>query len=133
GGPMSTDDTVQQPRGIDGDLPTVLVDQIDVHVTQFLRPRLEGLTDQEYFFDPTGHGTAWTVHPRRPDDPARPRAIQAGAGDMVVDFELPEPQPAPVTTIAWRLAHIVVGILGARSQTHLGGPQADYVSWEYAA
>ena len=28
--------------------------------------------------------------------------------------ELPPPEPAPVTTIAWRLSHVLVGVLGGR-------------------
>jgi hypothetical protein len=45
---------------------------------------------------------------------------------------VPEPSPAPVTTIAWRLAHIIVGVLAARVAGHFGGPAADYLEWEYA-
>ena len=40
--------------------------------------------------------------------------------------------PAPVTTIAWRLAHIIVGVLGARAHNHFDGPEADYQTFEYA-
>ena len=32
----------------------------------------------------------------------------------------------PFTTIAWRIAHIIVGVLGARAQNHLDGPTTDY-------
>ena len=42
------------------------------------------------------------------------------------------PQPEPFTTIAWRLAHVIVGVLAARSHHHFGGPPADYRSWPYA-
>jgi DinB superfamily len=38
----------------------------------------------------------------------------------MIDFALPEPDPPPVTTIAWRIAHLVVGVLGARVATHFG-------------
>ena len=37
-----------------------------------------------------------------------------------------------MTTIAWRLAHIIVGVLGARVASHFGGPPADYQTFEYA-
>lgn len=37
-----------------------------------------------------------------------------------------------MTTIAWRLAHIVVGVLGARVHSHFGGPEVDYLSFAYA-
>ena len=36
----------------------------------------------------------------------------AGSGDFTIDFEWPEPEPVPVTTIAWRLGHIIVGVFG---------------------
>jgi hypothetical protein len=31
--------------------------------------------------------------------------------NYTVDFTFPQPEPPPVTTIAWRLAHIIVGCL----------------------
>jgi len=129
---MTSDDTTA-PRGLDGDLPTVLVDQIEYHMREFMRPRLEGLTDEEYVYDPTGDGDIWTVHPRTPAELPPPTSIQGGSGAMVIDFEAPEPDPAPFTTIAWRLGHVVVGVLAMRSHSHFGGPPADYMSWEYAA
>lgn len=133
-GPEMTDDgTTIETRGTDGDLPTVLLEQIDVHWTQFLRPRLEGLSDEEYVWDPSGTGRAWTVHPRWDDADLPPGAMQGGGGELVIDFAAPEPDPAPFTTIAWRLGHVIVGILADRSANHCGGPPADYMSWEYAA
>lgn len=121
------------PIGTDGDLPTVLLDQIEFHMREQLRPRLAGLTDQEYFFDPSGAGRAWTVHPRAAEGEPPPTSLQGGSGQMVIDFEFPEPDPAPLTTIAWRLGHVIVGVLAARSHSHHGGPPADYMSWDYAA
>jgi hypothetical protein len=94
-------------------LTSHLTFQLDFHWSQQLRPRLDGLTDDEYFWEPVPD--CWTVHP-----------------DGSVDFTYPEPQPAPVTTIAWRLAHIIVGVLGARVHSHFGGPPADYQTWNYA-
>ncbi len=95
------------------DLTTQLADQLDFHWTNFLRPRLDGLTDDEYFWEPvTG---CWTVH-----------------RDGGIDFEYPEPAPAPFTTIAWRLAHVIVGVFAMRNHSHFGGPAADYQSWDYA-
>ncbi|MGO2996251.1 MAG: hypothetical protein ACTIII_15585, partial [Brachybacterium alimentarium] len=106
---MNDDAPTAPTEGRDGDLPTVLVDQIELHVREHLRPRLEGLTDEEYFFDPSVDGNAWTIHPRTPAGQTPPTALQGGDGDMVIDFEFPEPEPSPLTTIAWRLGHIVVG------------------------
>jgi hypothetical protein len=37
-----------------------------------------------------------------------------------------------VTTIAWRIGHIVVGVLGTRVGSHFGGPAVDYHSFTYA-
>ena len=49
-----------------------------------------------------------------------------------IDFEYPQPEPAPFTTIAWRLAHVIIGVLAMRNHSHFGGPPADYQSWAYA-
>jgi hypothetical protein len=53
----------------------------------------------------------------------------------VADFEYPEPVPAPVTTIAWRLGHVIVGVLGERNASHFGGPPISYqtVDWPRTA
>lgn len=115
------------------DLPTVLLDQIEDHVRGPVRARLAGLTDEEYFFDPTPVGTAWTVHPRLPEGELPPSWMQGGSGAMVIDFQHPEPQPAPLTTIAWRLGHLIVGVLAMRNHSHFGAPPADYMGWDYAA
>ena len=39
-------------------------------------------------------------------------------GEFTIDYARPEPDPPPVTTIAWRLGHIVVGVLGMRVASH---------------
>ncbi len=90
-----------------------LADQLDFHWTTQLRPRLDGLTDDEYFWAPVPN--SWTVHP-----------------DGGIDFDYPAPEPAPFTTIAWRLAHVIVGVLAMRNHSHFDGPPADYQSWPYA-
>jgi hypothetical protein len=95
------------------DVTTQLADQLDYHWTHQLRPRLDGLTDDEYFWQPIPD--CWTVHP-----------------DGSIDFAYPAPQPAPFTTIAWRLAHVIVGVFAMRNHSHFGGPAADYQSWDYA-
>ena len=48
-----------------------------------------------------------------------------------MDFAIPEPVPPPVTTIAWRLGHIIVGVLSMRVASHFGGPPTDYSSHRY--
>ena len=112
---------------MDLDLNSQLVDQLDWHWTHQLRPRLIGLTDDEYVWEPVPG--CWSVRPRGTGT----APIAAGSGAMTVDFAFPEPEPAPVTTIAWRIAHLVVGVLGMRVASHFGGPPMDYESFEYAA
>ncbi len=60
---------------------------------QTLRSRLEGLTDEEFFWEPAPR--CWTVHP---DVNER----------WVVDYTDPAPEPPPFTTIAWRLVHLAM-------------------------
>ena len=95
------------------ELASHLAEQLDFHWRVQLRPRLAGLTDDEYFWQPVPD--CWSVHP-----------------DGGIDFADPPPDPPPVTTIAWRLAHLIVGVLAVRVHSHFGGPPADYFSWDYA-
>lgn len=103
-----------------------LVEQLEFHWHGQLRPRLAGLTDDEYFWEPAPG--AWNVRPRGTST----APVQAGSGAFTIDFAFPPPEPAPVTTIAWRLAHLVVGVFGARVGSHFGGPAFDYHGHEYA-
>jgi hypothetical protein len=103
-----------------------LLEQLTYHWEAQARPRLDGLTDDEYRWEPVPG--AWSVRPRG----EAVTAMAAGGGDMVIDFEIPEPVPAPVTTIAWRLAHLIVGVFGARNAAHFGGPEIDYFTFTYA-
>ncbi|MGO1172893.1 MAG: DinB family protein [Actinomycetaceae bacterium] len=106
-----------------------LHDQLDRHWRLQARPRLGGLTDAEYLWEPVEG--AWSVRHR--EDPAPDTVtIRAGSGDWLCDFGFPEPEPAPVTTIAWRLAHVIVGVLGARAHSHFGGPEVGYETFDYA-
>lgn len=94
-------------------LTAQLADQLEWHWRNQLRPRFDGLTDDEYFWEPVPN--CWTLH-----------------ADGTIDFEFPPPTPAPVTTIAWRLAHVIVGVLAMRAHSHFDGPPADYQTWKYA-
>ena len=58
--------------------------------------------------------------------------LALGSGDFTADFAWPPPDLAPVTTIAWRIAHIVMGCFGMRNAAHFGGPPVDYETFEYA-
>jgi DinB superfamily len=61
-------------------------------------------------------------------EPCRPRSL----GPFTVDFAFPQPDPPPVTTIAWRLAHVIVGVFGMRAASHFGGPPVSYEDFAYA-
>ncbi len=111
---------------MDIDWNAQLVEQLEWHWQGQLRPRLDRLSDAEYFWEPVPG--CWSI--RRRKDASTPLA--AGAGEYVMDYAMPPHDPEPVTTIAWRLAHIIVGLFGSRSATHFGGPPAAYPSWEYA-
>ena len=69
-----------------------------------LQQRCEGLTDDEYFWSPVPG--AWNVKP----DPGRP-------GRWTYEYDFAPPPPAPVTTISWRLVHIIAN---------------NEIYWEYA-
>ena len=105
-----------------------LAEQLDYHWKGHLRPRLEGLTDEEYHFSPAPDERTWGVRPRGTGS----AEVQAGSGDFTIDFAYPEPRPAPLTTIAWRIGHVVVGVLGARWHSHFGGPGHDYMTHDFA-
>ena len=67
-----------------------------------MTPRpVAGLTDDEYRWEPAPG--AWSVRPR--GEAAAPRPW--GAGDWQIDWDRGHPEPEPVTTIAWRLGHLI--------------------------
>src|ERR1700733_5794953 len=73
------------------------------YVWDRLTGRLCGLTDEEYFWEP--RPGCWSL---RPDKQGRWRLDGAGGGG-------PAPDPAPVTTIAWRLGHLGGMAVGGRT------------------
>ena len=85
--------------------------QLAWHWDHHVRSRLDGLTDAEYFWEPVEG--CWSIRPQ-------------GEGRTTIDFAFPEPTPPPVTTIAWRLGHVIVGVFGMRNASHFGGPPVDY-------
>jgi hypothetical protein len=111
---------------MDLDWNAELVDQLDSHWRDQLRPRLDGLTDEEYFWEPVPG--CWSIRLR--GEGTAPMAL--GSGAFTADFAYPAPVPAPVTTIAWRLAHVIMGCLAMRNAAHFGGPAVDYQTFEYA-
>jgi DinB superfamily len=108
------------------DLGHELLDQLIWYGDAHARPRLDGLTDDEHFWEPVPG--CWSV--RRRADAVSEGAC--GSGEMVVDFELPEPDPPPLTTIAWRLAHVTV-VFDERLGRHFGGPVIDRSTAVYAS
>jgi DinB family protein len=56
-----------------------------------LRDRLEGVDDEEFFWKPVPD--AWTIYEERP-------------GHWTYHYEIPDPHPAPMTTIAWQVVHL---------------------------
>jgi hypothetical protein len=69
-----------------------------------LRARVAGLSDDEYLWEPAPG--CWTI---RPDE----------HGEWHGDWTVPI-WPAPLTTIAWRLGHIINNLFDPRYATHLG-------------
>ena len=65
-----------------------------------LTATLQGLTDEEYFWEPVPG--CWSVR-RRADVTT---ADWHGSGEWVLELDLPDPDPPPFTTIAWRLSHL---------------------------
>jgi DinB superfamily len=86
---------------MDVDWNAELVDQLEWHWKHQLRPRLDGLTDDEYFWQPVEG--CWTLS-RRGESRA---PISLGGGEFTMDYAKPPHEREPVTTIAWRLAHLI--------------------------
>ena len=83
------------PRGVEESEVEVsrvelLLAQTD-EVYERLRRRLAGLSDDEYFWEPVPD--CWTVH-------------RDESGAWITDYAEPDPEPAPFTTIGWRLVHL---------------------------
>ena len=103
-----------------------LRDQLDFHYRVLFRPRLAGLTDEEYLWEPTPG--CWSIRPR--GESTSPAPI--GSGRWQRDDAPGDPDPAPVTTVAWRMAHMTVEVLAVRTASHFGGPAAHHETWEHA-
>jgi hypothetical protein len=56
-----------------------------------LQRLLAGISDQEFFWEPVPN--CWRIY-------------QAEHGTWMYDYQIPQPQPSPLTTIGWRLVHI---------------------------
>jgi DinB superfamily len=102
-----------------------VAEQLDWHWRFQLRPRLDGLTDEEYFWEPVPG--MWSVRPRGTSSVP----VGLGGGNFTVDFARPAPNPPPVTTIAWRLCHLLGAVFGRRVGWHFGGEPVDVVAYDY--
>lgn len=91
----------------------VVGDQLNFHWSRLGRPRLDGLTDDEYFWEPVPD--CWTL--RR-----RPTGLDGSDPGLGIDSDARGSSIDPVTTIAWRLSHLIVDILGARTHHVFDGP-----------
>ncbi|MEY9843782.1 hypothetical protein ABH940_000846 [Streptacidiphilus sp. BW17] len=78
------------------------------YVWERLTRRLERLTDDEYFWEPVDG--CWSL---REGEDGRWRLDGRGGGG-------PAPEPAPVTTIAWRLGHLGGMALGGFAMRRFG-------------
>lgn len=111
---------------VDVDWNAELVNQLEWHWQHQLRPRLDGLTDDEYFWQPVP-GCCWTIS-RRGETSA---PISLGAGEFTMDYARPPHDREPVTTIAWRLAHLI-DVFGPPTVPHFGDPPADHPTFGYS-
>jgi hypothetical protein len=84
---------------------TELLDQLDFAWNYQFLPRMESLTDAEYFREPVEN--CWNV-------------FRNDTGNWAVTWTRPEPDPPPFTTIGWRLVHIAIPIFGQRARNHFG-------------
>jgi hypothetical protein len=90
----------------------LIVDQLDFYMEAHLLPRLEGLTDEEFFWEPVED--CWSV--RRHGD------------EWAMDTDDSEVDAAPLTTIAWRLCHLAVENIGTRVNAFFGDTQIQGVT-----
>ena len=101
-----------------------VLDQIESHWRQRLRPRLDGLSDEEYFWQPVPG--CWTINRR--GESAAP--ISYGSGEFTWDYGPASEDSEPMTTIAWRLGHLIES-LASMNGTYFGGPQVSVETFDY--
>ncbi|WP_146605220.1 DinB family protein [Jiangella anatolica] len=94
----------------------LLLDQLEFYWTAHFRPRLAGLTDDEYWWEPADG--AWSLRPTGP------------GGALEPEFVRPEPPVPPVTTIAWRAMHVGRDVLGKRARAFFDPAAADAVMFD---
>ncbi len=87
------------------DYPKLIQDQLSFYWSVYLRPQLDGLSDEEYLWEPVSG--MWTL---KPD----------ASGAFQVEQAIPEPSPSPLTTIGWRLMHVASNLY-FRTSAFFGG------------
>jgi hypothetical protein len=96
--------------GVDIDWGAELLDQLEAHWRHQLRPRLDGLTDDEYFWEPVPG--CWSL-------------TEGAKGEFTMDYAPPPRAREPVTTIAWRMAHLGA-VFGRPDAPHFEGSRAGH-------
>lgn len=96
------------------EIRSVILGSMDRMFEQLIE-RLDGITDAEYLWEPTPG--SWSVH----TDPTGVVTVD-GAGERDTD-------PAPVTTIAWRLWHIAIDCFDDYSRRFAGDHSAASAVW----
>jgi hypothetical protein len=107
-----------QTRQVPIDWHHELQQQLEFHWTH-LRRRLDGLSDEEYFWEPVA---GWSL-----------RVDEDGIGAL--DRDVPAPLPPPFTTVAWRLCHLIGDVFGSRVHGHFGDERFDpaHLAWPVGA
>jgi hypothetical protein len=95
-----------------------IIEAFDYVMARF-SSRLDGLTDDEYFWEPVGG--CWSL---RQGDDGRWRLDGEGGGG-------PPPERVPFTTIAWRLGHIGALVLGGFAESAFGEGERAPDSWDF--
>ena len=109
---------------MDIDWNAELVDQLESHWQHQLRPRLDGLTEDEFRWQPVPG--CWTIS-RRGESSA---PVSLGAGEFTMDYARPPHDREPVTTIAWRLSHLI-DVFGPPAVAHFDDPPAGHPAASY--
>jgi hypothetical protein len=94
----------------------LLLDQLE-STCEFSKERLVGLSDDEYLWEPA----PGSLSIRRA---AEVHTTTLGHGEWLLEWPRPEPEAAPMRTIAWLLGHLYDGFLG-RYEWTFGARQAD--------
>jgi len=84
---------------------SLLVGQLEFYWDVHLRPRLDGLMDEEYYWEPVDG--CWSVR-------------EGANGRYTLDGQGTAPEPPPVTTIAWRMMHLGATCLANRASAFFG-------------